>query len=135
MLKLWILLHPKRSPDFVSSPANFCQLLLSFVGCFDVFPYQSLAWLSWHRLSFIFHPCPIYRSMFSKQDLAHKLPLSSRLRAFREFLSDNDFADSVYLQLYGFAFLLKSDLDMLLATSSSQGILMKYYKRRYFRAP
>ena len=25
-------------PDFVSSPANFCQLLLSFVGYFDVFP-------------------------------------------------------------------------------------------------
>ena len=27
-------------PDFVSSPANFCQLLLSFVGYFDVFPNE-----------------------------------------------------------------------------------------------
>ena len=26
-------------PDFVSSPANFCHLLLYFVGYFDVFPY------------------------------------------------------------------------------------------------
>ena len=26
-------------PDFVSSPVNFCHLLLSFVGYFDVFPY------------------------------------------------------------------------------------------------
>ena len=27
-------------PDFVSSPANFCHLLLSFVGYFDVLPYS-----------------------------------------------------------------------------------------------
>ena len=29
-------------PDFVSSPANFCHLLLSFVGYFDVFPKSEL---------------------------------------------------------------------------------------------
>ena len=38
MSNLYILLSTKRMPDFVSSPANFCHLLLSFVGYFDVFP-------------------------------------------------------------------------------------------------
>ena len=33
-------LHIKRMPDFVSSLANFCHLLLSFVRYFDVFPYK-----------------------------------------------------------------------------------------------
>ena len=38
MSNLCILWHTKRMPDFVSSPANFCYLLLSFAGYFDVFP-------------------------------------------------------------------------------------------------
>ena len=38
MSNLCILLHTKIMPDFVSSPANFCHPLLSFVGYFDVFP-------------------------------------------------------------------------------------------------
>ena len=37
-----MLLHTERMPDFVSSPANCCHLLLSFVGYFDVFPYKNV---------------------------------------------------------------------------------------------
>ena len=41
MSNLCILLHTKRMQDFVSLLANFCHLLLSLVGYFDVFPYAS----------------------------------------------------------------------------------------------
>ena len=35
---LCLLLHKKEWQSFVSSPANICHLLSSFVGYFDVFP-------------------------------------------------------------------------------------------------
>ena len=61
-----ILLHTKRIPDFISSPAHFCQLLLYFVGYFDVFPKDRQLWIeahSWHSLQWgliVFWGSPIY---------------------------------------------------------------------------